>query len=700
MSGATSLTVNSKLRSPFYAGRGSSYLDIVPEEDEYGDEDEDGFSEAELESFAKMDDIMDPQPKISKSRSMPGDVDQMGPAKEESAKRYSMDSKRSSYLQTPYNDGEAVDYLSVISTNTNGYNTPSTPGLTRSSSQTELSNFDAFGNNDFPPVDRLTMFDILENLALPQRLEKMQNVVHNQAEKVRRQRAKLASRALSSKNNLVEEWRKRVKVRPEEQLDKYRKRMRESVDRLGRRWTDAKTVTLKEKISFVTAVLNIFISAYMIGAYPQYFHYWYSLQLAYFMPLRWYSYQKIGFHYFLADLCYFVNLLLILAIWFFPQSKRLFISTYCLAFGNNAVAIAFWRNSLVFHSLDKTTTLFIHIMPCATLHVLVHLIPESMQLEHFPAIHTIKYSLPGAPEHYSLWDMMIWATLPYAVWQLSYHFLITVRKRSKIAAGRPTSFSWLRRSYRGNFLGKFVLSFPENFQEYVFMGIQYTYAIMTMMPCPIWFWYRWASAGFMMIVFTWASWNGATYYIDVFGKRMEKELESLRKEVQRMAKSPEMVGQEGGGSPFMSPQGPTGMDGASVGGGGGGVGRSSALDLGPAATNESLDGRRHHTRVGSDDSGIWAQYAGQHHTQHSQQQQQQGMDGGGGLASAPETPGLELKKAPLDSALNGGGGKKLGGHRVNGSLTDASITDASTTDGDGDGDVSFAESVTSTEEEG
>lgn len=76
----------------------------------------------------------------------------------------------------------------------------------------------------------------------------------------------------------------------------------------------------------------------------------------YFMPVRWYNYHKIGFHYFLADLCYFVNFLMILSIWFFPQSKRLFISTYCLAFGNNAVAIAMWRNSLVFHSLDKVTS--------------------------------------------------------------------------------------------------------------------------------------------------------------------------------------------------------------------------------------------------------------------------------------------------------------------------------------------------------
>lgn len=269
------LSVNSRLRRPWYAGRGSSYLDLIPEEGDDDDDDE-RFSEGELDKFARMEDIMDESrdEKATTSRSAPADVDQMAAAKEASAKkRESLDSHTA---RTPYGNGEAADYLSANSNTHDGLSTPSTPGLTRSSSSTD---FDSFGHNEFPPVDRLTMFDILENLALPQRLEKMQSVVHTQAEKVRRQRAKLASRALSSKDVLVDEWRKRVNVKPEEQLEKYRKRMRESVDRLGSRWTDAKTVTLKEKVSFVTAVLNIFISAYMIGAFPQYFHYWYTAQL-------------------------------------------------------------------------------------------------------------------------------------------------------------------------------------------------------------------------------------------------------------------------------------------------------------------------------------------------------------------------------------------------------------------------------------
>ena len=80
-----------------------------------------------------------------------------------------------------------------------------------------------------------------------------------------------------------------------------------------------------------------------------------------------------------------------------------------------------------------------------------------------------------------------------------------------------------------------------------------------------------------MFVFTWACWNGATYYIDVFGRRMEKDLEQLKKEGQKMSQSPG----ETFASPMGSPSGPQGREGD---------GKTTALDLGPAAQqNESKE---------------------------------------------------------------------------------------------------------------
>ncbi|KAF2476507.1 uncharacterized protein BDR25DRAFT_210362 [Lindgomyces ingoldianus] len=428
-----------------------------------------------------------------------------------------------------------------------------TPGLSRTNSFSNSSSYqdegsDAEDASFFPPVERLTMFDFIENLALPQRIEKLQTTWQAQAEKVKRHQARLRKQGLSTKDRVVEEWRRRIPT-PDEQLDKYKKRVRHSVDRLNTRWNDASAVTAREKASFIAGVMNVFVSGYLVGARPEFFPIWYSVQLLYFMPIRFYTYHKKGYHYFLADLCYFVNVLALLSIWVFPGSKRLFISTYCLAFGNNAVAIAMWRNSLVFHSMDKVVSLFIHIMPCVTLHCLVHLLPLDYQQQRYPAIYNIRTSAPDSPGHYSLPQMMLWATIPYAIWQLSYHFMITVRRREKIAAGRPTSFTWLRKSYAKTWIGRFVLSLPEFLQEPAFMMIQYFYACLTMIPCPLWFWYRWFSGGFLAVVFMWSIYNGATYYIDVFGKRFQKELEALKQDVAKWQSSPGMES----GLPPMTP---------------------------------------------------------------------------------------------------------------------------------------------------
>ncbi|KAI1485960.1 hypothetical protein F5X96DRAFT_286603 [Biscogniauxia mediterranea] len=429
-----------------------------------------------------------------------------------------------------------------------GASSPNDRPLSRNPSFSSSSSYHEDWDS-FPPLDRLTILDLLDNFALPQQLEKIQKGISAQTERVRRSRAALKSRGQEARERMVEEWRRRVPS-ADEQLERYRKRMKQSVEKLGTQWNDAKVITMREKISFICGVMNIFISGYLIGAYPEWFHLWYTIQLVYFMPIRYYTYHRRGYHYFLADLCYFVNFLLVLSIWVFPSSKRLFVSSYCLAFGNNAVAIIMWRNSLVFHDFDKVTSLFIHIMPCATLHCIVHLFPPEYQRERFPALWTVKTSPPGSPTAYgNIISMLAWSTIPYAVWQLTYYFFITVRRREKIAAGRPTSFTWLRRSYSKAWIGKLVLSLPDSLQEPAFMLIQYLYAVLTMLPCPLWFYSRWLSAVFLIVVFAWSVYNGSTYYIDVFGKRFQKELEAMKAEVAKWQSSPEMMLQ----SPLMTP---------------------------------------------------------------------------------------------------------------------------------------------------
>lgn len=62
------------------------------------------------------------------------------------------------------------------------------------------------------------------------------------------------------------------------------------------------------------------------------------------------------------------------------------------------------------------------------------------------------------------------------------------------------------------------------------MGIQYGYAVVTMLPCTLWFYNAKLSGCFVAAVALWSVYNGATFYIDVFGMRFQRELEQLKKE--------------------------------------------------------------------------------------------------------------------------------------------------------------------------
>src|SRR5690606_25063612 len=125
-----------------------------------------------------------------------------------------------------------------------------------------------------------TVLDILDNFALSQQIEKLQKGFSAQTEKVRKSREAFNNKSRIARERMVDEWRRRVPS-AEEQLDRYRRRMRTSVEKLGSRWNDTKTITLREKISFICAVMNIFVSGFLIGGHPEWFHIWYTVQILY-----------------------------------------------------------------------------------------------------------------------------------------------------------------------------------------------------------------------------------------------------------------------------------------------------------------------------------------------------------------------------------------------------------------------------------
>ncbi|SCU84648.1 LAFA_0D11166g1_1 [Lachancea sp. 'fantastica'] len=279
-----------------------------------------------------------------------------------------------------------------------------------------------------------------------------------------------------------------------------------------------------EKWFYPFTLINIFGIGFIIGKYPEWFHVYYTMMLVLLMPVRYYTYYKTNSHYYMADLCYYVNVMCLLFIWVWPTSVHLYQSCFAFTFGTLCFAVITWRNSLVIHSVDKITSCFIHIMPPLTMYTIRHGIDESLKLDRFPAASLI------ASKKWNLKYNIFWTSLYYLVWQSAYHYFITLRQSSKIKSGqRVTSFEYLTSHQFKNF---WAVKLPDPWPLVCYILIQYCYQLGTMMLCGIWFHHRKAAAAFLMFIYLCAARNGATYYIDHYGKKFEKEVTKLKLEIQ------------------------------------------------------------------------------------------------------------------------------------------------------------------------
>jgi hypothetical protein len=110
-------------------------------------------------------------------------------------------------------------------------------------------------------------------------------------------------------------------------------------------------------------VANVFALAFLVHGLPWFMPWYYVVKAPILLAYRFHSYFKNNLHYFLLDFCYWANLLLLIQIIFFPTNKRLFMVAYAVTHGPLIWAVGLFKNALVFHSVDKTISAFIHISP-------------------------------------------------------------------------------------------------------------------------------------------------------------------------------------------------------------------------------------------------------------------------------------------------------------------------------------------------
>ncbi|KAF9192743.1 hypothetical protein BGZ51_004911 [Haplosporangium sp. Z 767] len=285
----------------------------------------------------------------------------------------------------------------------------------------------------------------------------------------------------------------------------------------------ANVVRFMDKVAFTLGMFECCCTPWMISQYPEWIPFVHTFQAVILILVRFVLYKRKAWHFFLLDMCYFVNVVVILYLYVFPHSQALFGAVWLLSHGPLAFAIVTWRNSLVLHSLDKVTSVYIHMSPPIALYVVRWLYPDPDHVR-YPALKDMKV-LPTLSSLQA-------AIALYLTWQVAYYVFVVVRQREKIKAGkRVTSYTWLLNDPKGGVISKAAHTFGEKYSIVTFMGLQLIYTFVTCLFALLAYRSFRLNTIFLVGLFHVSVWNGASYYMEVFSKQYEKQLSKLAAEV-------------------------------------------------------------------------------------------------------------------------------------------------------------------------
>ena len=268
------------------------------------------------------------------------------------------------------------------------------------------------------------------------------------------------------------------------------------------------TVYLRDESAFLLGIINLMVTEAVVLTNPQGFWLWFLLWLPTLLLIRLWTNSRKGWQMFLLDFCYAANLLMVTAM--LSGSPVLFWAAFAVACGPVATAIVAWRNSLVFHDIDKTTTVVIHAFPALV------------------AFCTRWFGLGpnGVPFCDSAWgprlDFLrrVW---PKSAWDAAV--------ADPGTACEPIPSGLLHRAARAvceavGFLGKEEeLNSKELKTKFIFVTAQLIFTGFTLLPGVMAAHWFEGCTTWLLLLLVGAAANGAQYYVQVFARRYAKSVE-------------------------------------------------------------------------------------------------------------------------------------------------------------------------------
>ncbi|KAL0249446.1 hypothetical protein GEMRC1_004678 [Eukaryota sp. GEM-RC1] len=252
----------------------------------------------------------------------------------------------------------------------------------------------------------------------------------------------------------------------------------------------------------MAGICTLIICEFVFLVYPQWYPLAYVATMIPLVLIRYFSYRKCKYHWFCLDLCYFINFLLVVLIVLLRHNVVLFQVCFAYAVGPLTFAIQLWQNALVFHDLDKLTSLFLHIQPSLVMFCLRWRLPNDL------------------PDTFFL-QSYVFAFITYFLWQTLYLVATEILSKSlKEDDMLMTSLRWIRKSSRsGSVLHFFFSRVPDSLHWLLFALLQVLYTFATMIPARLVYQYRSMHVVFIVLSILSSAYNGATFYTMKYYKK-------------------------------------------------------------------------------------------------------------------------------------------------------------------------------------
>eukprot|EP00879_Flechtneria_rotunda_P015404 GHRR01016106.1.p1 GENE.GHRR01016106.1~~GHRR01016106.1.p1 ORF type:complete len:374 (+),score=84.39 GHRR01016106.1:50-1171(+) len=284
--------------------------------------------------------------------------------------------------------------------------------------------------------------------------------------------------------------------------------------RIQQLW-NPKRVMLRDKVAFLLGSCQVWATAYWLGWSPSTFYKCYTFQVLVLMLVRWGWYRHKKWHYYLLDFCYFANLLLLIHLWVQPKSQLLRKVTFAYNTGPLTWSIVAFRNSLVYHDLDKVTSVFLHLAPACVTWTL-HWHPDA---DRFGPRPDASEQDKQAWQHASFLQLVVLPLLPYVIWATAYYLKIFVVSAERIRQrGYITLFTYVTTTTKGVYAA-IAKRVPLKYRPQVYLFLHMCFCGTTFTIAWL-CWHHFHLHTMLLAAMGAASiWHGATFYFDVFAKK-------------------------------------------------------------------------------------------------------------------------------------------------------------------------------------